>query len=346
MAAGTKSKNIVYVVGAGLSAGLGFPTIRDLLPRMWERLEAKNLADDLAKVIRFHHPAFNASLADTFPNIETLLSEMQANEQLFESSRPATGKFKKDKLFKIRESLMQELANWFHELKKNALKTPPAWLGQLTSMMKDENAQVISFNWDLVLDQKLFGKNINRSSYGFDDNRDQVRLIKPHGSLNWYDAKKAKKLKTDKIFDLMDSDDQRIIAFRPYRAPISVRREYMPLIIPPVYAKQFNGSAFRHLWQEAVAVLSTASEVRFLGYSLAPADFHARFILRCGFHNQVEGVLSEDGRSRKNPTGQSQLTIVDPNPDGVVPTRIREAVGWHGTWHKQTIEQWLETMPS
>jgi len=67
----------VYVVGAGLSAGLGFPTVAGLLPGLWDRIGAAGLADDLGKVIRFHHPDFNPSLPDTYPNIERLLSEMK-----------------------------------------------------------------------------------------------------------------------------------------------------------------------------------------------------------------------------------------------------------------------------
>jgi NAD-dependent SIR2 family protein deacetylase len=36
----SSNNRVVYVVGAGLSAGLNFPTIHDLLPKMWDRLPA------------------------------------------------------------------------------------------------------------------------------------------------------------------------------------------------------------------------------------------------------------------------------------------------------------------
>lgn len=337
-----QSRGIVYVIGAGLSAGLGFPTIGNLLPRMWERLEHAKISEELAKVIRFHHPAFNATLEDTFPNIEQLLSEMQANEQLFDSSRPATGNFTSTKLTGIRQTLLLELAKWFHELKASALKAPPSWLAQLSSEMKNENAQIISFNWDLVLDELIFGDALDSSCYGFGDNKGKVRLLKPHGSLNWYEKKSGHHLKSEKKFTLAGTGASEVLAFRPYRAPTSERRSYMPLIIPPVYAKQFKGDTFRRLWQETVAVLSTASEVRFLGYSLAPADFHARFILRCGFHNQEAGALRKDG-GRNPPTGRSRVTIVDPCDNDSVLKRIGEVVGWECAFHRQTIQQWMET---
>ena len=104
-------QSVVYIVGAGLSAGLGFPTIGNLLPSIWERLDDAKLANDLSKIIRFHHPDFNPALIDTYPNVEQLLSEMEANAQLFESSRPATGNFTSDVLEEQRQSFLLEVAS-------------------------------------------------------------------------------------------------------------------------------------------------------------------------------------------------------------------------------------------
>lgn len=343
-AMGVHEKNIVYVVGAGLSAGLGFPTIMNLLPAMWKRIENAGLAADLAKIIRFHHPYFNPTLTNTFPNIEELLSEMQANEQLFRSSSPVTGTFTPDDLMKHRQSLLLELAGWFHMLKKDALRRRPRWLRVLASKMKEENAQVISFNWDLVLDELLFGKNLNAACYGFDGAKQRVRLLKPHGSLNWYGKDPGSHIMPEKRFKLGGAASEEVFAFRPYRAPNSTRRSYMPLIVPPVFAKQFRGTVFERLWREVVSVISVASEVRFLGYSLAPADFHARFILRCGFHNQEEGLITKN-KKRTPPTGRARVVIIDPCADGKAPQRIEEAVGWKCEWYKQTVEEWIGSHP-
>src|SRR5689334_7780088 len=95
---GSASTRVVYVVGAGLSAGLGFPTIANLLPKLWKRIEGTTLADDLRDIIKFHHPDFDPLKEATFPNIEQLLSEMQANALLFDSSRRATGNFTSERL--------------------------------------------------------------------------------------------------------------------------------------------------------------------------------------------------------------------------------------------------------
>jgi len=333
-------KSIVYVIGAGLSAGLGFPTISNLLPSIWKRLENAGVAVDLGRIIRFHHPEFNPSSMETFPDIEQLLSEMQANSLLFDSSRPATGAFTASKLDTQRKLLLQELAAWFHELQVKALENCPTWLTVLAENMKKEKAQIISFNWDLVLDEILFGEKLGPSSYGLGIYRNRARLIKPHGSLNWYESHTGQHLKADRKFRLWGKGKEKIFAFKEYRAPKSKRREYMPLIIPPIYQKTFERELFKYLWQETVSVLSTATEVRFLGYSLPTADFHARFIMRCGFHNQESGALLEDGE-RAVPTGRAKVLVVDPDLKEAGFGRIEKSVGWKCELHKMTVKDWV-----
>lgn len=326
------------MVGAGLSAGLGFPTIRDLLPKLWDRLD-DNAAADLAKVIRFHHPDFNANRSETYPTIEQLLSEMKANADLFDSTRPATGGFTSDELEARRAMLLQELAGWFHELKWTALKAKPIWLRSLVAAMKSERASVISFNWDLILDELLFGSALDKSSYGLDRRKRGPRLIKPHGSLNWYNRNTATPIKKEKKFSLAGTGEAEVFGFRPLRAPKSTRgRQYMPLIIPPVYAKQFEGPLFQKLWQETVRVLSTATEVRFLGFSLAEADFHARFVLRCGFYNQEHGALNQSAE-REPPTGRAKVVVVDRSDAPLA--RIRSVVGWDCEFNQKDIGNWI-----
>lgn len=336
----TESKQkIVYVVGAGLSAGIGFPTIGGLLPSIWQRLESLGIDTDIAEVIRFHHPEFHPARHDTYPTIEELLSELQANEDLFASSRISAGGFTLDKLSERRARLLQEIATWFHETKERALRRKPIWLKKLATAMIEEEATIISFNWDLVLDELLFGENLDKASYGLDARTRGPRLIKPHGSLNWYRGADARPLKDEKKFSLSGSGKDEAFAFRPLRAPKSREgRIYMPLIVPPVYAKQFNGELFKQLWQQTVQALSTASEVRFLGYSLAKADFHARFVLRCGFYNQENGELIDSGR--QPPTGRAKVVVVDRSNEPL--ERIESAVGWRCDFHKMTIRRWVE----
>jgi len=58
-------KDTVYVIGAGFSAGLGYPLTKSLLIDVWNRLE-RNSQRQLARIINFHHPAYSAKRNTTF----------------------------------------------------------------------------------------------------------------------------------------------------------------------------------------------------------------------------------------------------------------------------------------
>ena len=53
-------------------------------------------------------------------------------------------------------------------------------------------------------------------------------------------------------------------------------------------------------------------------------DFHAQFIMRCGFHNQIEGELLNDGK-RQTKTGAAEVIII--NPDRGAAQRIEAIAG-------------------
>jgi hypothetical protein len=331
----------VYVVGAGFSAGLEYPLVNDLLIRLWGRIHTEE-QHRLRKVIEFHHPGFNPERRTTFPTIELLLSEMMANEQLFDASRSAPGNFTKEDLQEIRQRLLLAVATWFHEIHQETFKALPPWLATFRDVVIKPNDTIISFNWDLILDQLIFEDTLNPACYGFGNRKmEHPMLLKPHGSLNWYDEKQGGRLKKDLRFELFnDVGGQSVQAFRPYRAPKS-KEDYMPLIIPPVFNKDFEGPFFRRIWQKCVAQLSTTRKVVFLGYSLPDADLHARFILRCGFHNQIEGQIRSGG-GRSVPTGRAEVIIV--NPDQGAASRIERAVGsdFSSYWQPSPVSRWVD----
>ena len=191
----------VYVIGAGFSAGLGYPLTKGLLIDVWGRLE-KRSRDRLGRIIGFHHPAFAVKRKTTFPDIEQLLTEIAINLDLFEHSRPAEGTLTKEQLEDAREDLLSTVARWFHELYQQAVKTE--WLAAMVERLRRDNAAIVSFNWDLVLDQLLFEDDLSAASYGLSKElADGPVLLKPHGSLNWYTATQIGKV----------ADEKRVVIF-------------------------------------------------------------------------------------------------------------------------------------
>src|SRR5260370_36859909 len=88
------------------------------------------------------------------------------------------------------------------------------------------------------------------------------RLLHPRRSGRQRRFARLTFLKSDKsepIFGERGSDA--IYAFLGFRAPVSKSgRIYTPLIIPPVYLKNFEKPVFRVLWNNCTAALSTAKK--------------------------------------------------------------------------------------
>lgn len=333
-------RDTVYVVGAGFSAGLGYPLTKSLLIDVWSRL-AKEPRDQLRRIIEFHHPSFTTKRKTTFPDIEQLLTEIAVNLELFDSSRPAEGTFKKEDLEGAREDLLSCIAKWFHELYEDA--SGIAWSSHLIQYMRRENAAIVSFNWDLLLDQMLFEGEISREGYGLSDILSSgPLLLKPHGSLNWYEATQIEKVAEEKraVIFPHKTAKERIEAFlHPREIKSKAGRRYTPFIIPPTYLKDFNRPVFRLLWNRCTEVLSTPKKLVFLGYSLPAADLHAQYIFRCGFHNQVEGRLKSEG-GRHTATGPAKVVIVNPDQDAA--RRLEAVAGPHiaCSWIPKRIQDW------
>jgi hypothetical protein len=112
-------------------------------------------------------------------------------------------------LLSSREDLLFTIAQWFHSLYPQAVNTP--WVGQFTEHLRSENAAIVSFNWDLILDQQLFGDRLGLKSYGLGDELgSEPVLLKPHGSLNRYRASHVEYVTEEKrieIFPAMKDED-------------------------------------------------------------------------------------------------------------------------------------------
>ena len=234
---------IVYIIGAGFSAGLGYPTTSNLLIEIWPRL-SKDYRERLGKVIGFHQPNFDPERATSFPYIETLLTQISVNLEMFDSSRIAEGSFTRDDLLDVRAELLTQIAMWFHGLYPAAAKV--SWLAKVARRIQDESATVISFNWDLILDHKLFAE-VSASNYGLERGTPGPRLLKPHGSLNWYEADQIAPVSTEKRITLHAATDAcpAVEAFVPPRRR-SARRATLRRHISRWYIKfqSFRAHAF------------------------------------------------------------------------------------------------------
>lgn len=137
----------------------------------------------------------------------------------------------------------------------------------------------LSFNYDCLLDTAL-ARNAKRRwdpgrGYGFDiddgveDWKNHagmgrfpdpgIRLLKPHGSLNW-----------ERRGDLI------ALVREPYRR----RSEGTIEIVPPLWQKDYDRAPYTSIWEAARRVLSASKALFVIGYSLPETDVYTQAMLR------------------------------------------------------------------
>jgi len=165
--------------------------------------------------------------------------------------------------------------------------------------LKPQSLNVISFNYDLVVDRALRKLNedgllrwSHRDGYGFRPAnqtvppvRSDVKLLKLHGSMNWYIEMPGAKRESAydpnaPIFVPNPGISKTAVAWqRRQRTLGHSDRRIFPLMIPPVYEKgeRISGK-LGQIWEQTLEVLREASVVIVWGYSLPITDYHAEYL--------------------------------------------------------------------
>ncbi len=175
---------------------------------------------------------------------------------------------------------------------------------------------VITFNWDLLLEEALYDLN-KESEYKLTDGA--ISILKPHGSLDWFDSKEVS-IDRKLIFPLNEKF-KRIQVFKRFRAP-RISRPTVPVILPPVVNKKIVYDELQAIWRDAWLALRHASEIYAIGYSLPPEDLHARLTIR-------SAIRGNEKFERHRP----KVAVV--NPDRGVYLRFPP-----DEWHSQIFRDW------
>ena len=138
---------------------------------------------------------------------------------------------------------------------------------------------------------------------------DCIRVLKLHGSLNWYSTHNSPRLRPSAMFNsrrALSVTRRKTIApdmtlSRPSRTVYT-----LPVVVPPVNHKSaVLHEALNPVWRLAEERLRTADEIVIFGYSCPALDFESSNLLR---------------RAQRRRRPDSKLSIVD--PDGAVSTRF------------------------
>lgn len=336
----------VYIIGAGFSAELGYPTLSGLLSGLYERInpESKQL---LTAVIKFHYPHFVVSLPpERWPNIEQLLTRIAINLEFFDVVRGSEGGLKRADLEGLQNELLYSINIWFDEINKKIDIQSEEWLSRFVSSINGKkNATIISFNWDLVLDN-LLTNSPSKEIY-------LSKLLKPHGSLNWFLLDKISVVSDDKKewlyrIPTVTHPPKRTWEYRGVQIFLPSRKiqsktgkKYIPWIVPPTFLKKFDHKFLQQTWGTCTKKLSEATAIYFLGYSLPEADLHAQYVLHCGYHNHTDGYLGNRGRTKPKSSLPKSYII---NPSLSHAQHITDTVGQNCHWFRGSVKEWLSKL--
>ncbi len=198
---------------------------------------------------------------------------------------------------------------------------------------------VISFNYDLLLDQFLFDTKQWRPFDGYgatfshakktEDERSKTALLKLHGSLNWgvrdvsYEDGRTP-IELAPVFNETLVPASGVIATDG--GCLNINHSWRPYIIPPLANKEgeYGNPLVRLLWHKARDVLASARRIHVLGYSFPVGDFHVDTLFRealYGFESRFDHRTiyvvnrDEDARARAKKFAWNHVQVNADTPE-------------------------------
>jgi len=306
--------NKVFVLGNGASCCCGIPVSKNILSELIE------INDKLYQFIDYFQPELIRN--GLIPNIEDVLNYIESISELvsdyeiwdrgklkeFEAKYDKIRykytqdeyetKIKSSRLFLIdlpfevqyyKKDLLCKLSNYLWGFYRKQI-TGQMYLNKFVKDCISLGDTIITFNYDLLLEKSLENNEI-KYSY-LKKLKDGVRILKMHGSINWYLQNTKSDEAEDKNFNELVNDYgycfQRIFKINKNTNVYQFKTNYInqldmdnfpPYLIPPSAMKKYP-ELFKELWGLAYEVLEGAGEIKILGYSLPPVDNFAKFFFR------------------------------------------------------------------
>ncbi len=148
----------------------------------------------------------------------------------------------------------------------------------------------ISFNYDILLEKALQRSNANFDYCTYVTSYENIllksqgrehentKLLKLHGSANWWLCKSCDKLE----FLHHKNVGRNFNAGCP-----QCRKPWHPLLIPPTWNKILDSNYMRNVWASAFEELKAATELVIIGYSLPHTDVYFRHLLALSLKDNI-----------------------------------------------------------
>lgn len=355
----------VLFIGAGFSAGMQYPVGRTLMLHLVNYLNRKpvqeeleilgfknlistkmdycNKADQIVKVIEQVLRKYFATdkvdqvdVSEFFTIAHTLaqtpklfnITELESNTAILEKSGEIPSE---TTLF---DDLSAATRTYFTAI--GELEHHRRDIRSILTNLKPDRDAIVNFNWDEEIEIALDPRGTTYTFGNWLVDRGFL-VLKPHGSISWYDVKQG--IGNGNSYFITGQDKRiprskrRIMSYWDNVMPKDIdKRTHPPLscppvITPPTFAKRFEYPEQQYIWQDVLKVCSRARDFIFLGYSLPRDDFLTRAAIRSSLQDNPDLNL-----------GELRCLVVDRSFD--VTKRINFQSVFKGLTEKKNFLEW------
>lgn len=289
----------VYILGSGSSIGHSkgiFPSIEKFF--VSARQSGVKLKEDYSLIVTYVKKTFGRNIlrGKSSVDIEELFSYIDIEiERSFSAE-----------LIEMRQQLLHLIKSVLFNLERKVLGKSGEYNDFVSRL--DPQDTIISFNWDLLLDNVLERETILKRNYkgqgsevvppqyhnfiqGLSALRERTikhvtfgipysgwnaevgYYLKMHGSIDWFYCSNESCRAFPRVFPLLELDQTHHCS--ECHEPIG------SLLVPPTFNKEYRKyPLIRKIWNLAAKEMTTANELTIWGYSLPPTDFYSSWLLQ------------------------------------------------------------------
>jgi len=292
----------VFIFGAGVSASFGIAVTKNLLKDTVRYISGPRLRD-LHSLLEFMYPGFDETLKN-YPNIEDFLNLLEM-AKTFNTDFQPSARWDEGRLEGVERTVLRGVTQYLWEAMRDTSKLEPLELFA-ERLFKPGNV-AITFNWDLTVERVWYDHSEDLDlEYTFPkvSGRKKFYLLKPHGSIDWF---KTKPLRGTTLGRRMDKHDEEL-GYYPYfkisKDPDLLK--HLPVIVPPVYHKEFKTGFLNKVWTSVYTAVSRATDLWIIGYSMPREDQFARFVFRRAIRNNIANAQNKEKPPLK-------VTVINPD---------------------------------
>lgn len=302
------------MLGAGASASCGIPVAKDILREAMSSLVKRDSSNAglVHRLVRYLYPSFDENIRN-YPNIEDFLNLVEMAKQFNTEEYIESTLWPKERLEEVIDITLRAVVDCIWSLMNNDQHV----IQEFVRKNLRPGDTVITFNYDLTLERAL-EEHPGYFLYGYRAQRPKKRLclLKPHGSIDWFEKRKLRGLRCEKDVESLSDE----LCYYPYFDFGKHRdlAEIPPVIVPPVSIKAVQQNFMKRTWRGLYNAVSDATELHVIGYSLPREDQFARLVLRRALRTNILRA----NRGKKPPV---KMFVI--NPDEAVEQTFRRLVG-------------------